>query len=187
MAKLRQQRQGAGNCGLRHIRIHGQLGDNASSPEEKLKPAVFVALFAIFPVTLLADENYGSLPMRELLDQCEAALENDPSSDAAKEIGEELLSREGVIFNLQDSTRGMICLEKIYEDEFAFDPPSGRFMKMSEAASVEGNRPERPQPGTMYERRLRSACYAKLSEDEFTALTEPLCADFFKSEGLSGQ
>lgn len=152
-----------------------------------MKPVIFIALLATLPAPLLADENYSSLPMRELLDQCEAVLESDPSSETAQEIGEELLNREGVIFNLQDSTRGMACLGKIYEDEFAFDPPSGRFMKMSEAASVEGNRPERPQPGTMYERRLRSACYAKLSEDEFTALTEPLCADFFKAEGLSSQ
>lgn len=152
-----------------------------------MKPAIFIALLATFPAPLLAAEDYNSLPMRALLDQCEAEIGNNPSSETATEIGKELLSREGVIFNLQDSTRGMACLEKIYQDEFAFDPPSGRFMRMSEATSVEGDRPERPQPGTMYERRLRSACYAKLSEDEFTALTEPLCAGFFKSEGLSDQ
>ena len=152
-----------------------------------MKPVMFIALLAICPAPLLAEESYSGLSMRNLLDQCEVAVEKDPSGETAQQIGEELLNREGVIFNLQDSTRGMTCLENIYEDEFAFDPPSGRFMKMSEAASVEGNRPERPQPGTMYERRLRSACYAKLSEDEFTALTEPLCADLFKAEGLSGQ
>lgn len=153
-----------------------------------MKWAIFAALLAGLPAPLLADEQYGSLAMRELLDQCEAAVDQDSSSDAAKGIGEELLSREGVIFNLRDSSRGMACLEKIYEEEFAFDPPSGRFMRMSEASSsVDGVRPERPNPGAMYERRLRSACYGKLAEDEFTALTEPLCANIFKSEGFAGE
>ncbi|RMC32469.1 hypothetical protein [Paracoccus alkanivorans] len=152
-----------------------------------MKLAIFVAVLAGLPAPLLADEHYGSLPMRELLDQCEAAVKEDPSGNVAKGAGEALLDREGVIFNLRDSSRGMACLEEIYGEEFAFDPPSGRFMRMSETIPVEGARPERPNPGKMYERRLRAACYGKLAEDEFAALTEPLCAKIFKSEGLSDE
>lgn len=132
-----------------------------------------------------------------LVNQCLQAFDRaDPKGEG---IATELASREGMQLPPEARFQGMKCLKLYFGERFFFDPVRGAFI--SEVEERQANRERSEQRAVMeelaaestrrsallravYEKRLRAACVAKLQEDEFEALTEPLCAEIFKRHGF---
>lgn len=133
-----------------------------------------------------------------LVEQCLRA--SDRADPQGQRIATELASREGVQLPAEARFQGMKCLKLYFGERFFFDPVRGAFISETEERQVMRERSEQQAAmeemsaeyrrrsallRAVYERRLRAACVAKLQEDEFEALTEPLCAEVFKRHGFS--
>lgn len=138
--------------------------------------------------------NGSAYSPEELIDKC---LSSEPSDTHI--YAQELASRNEMKIVPEVRFKGMRCLSNFFGERFFFEPQAGAFVTQAQeqallkeradrraaieelaAASVEREKKRRFE----YFKRLKSSCYDMLSEDEFTALTQPLCAEIFKEFGF---
>ncbi|WP_206540659.1 hypothetical protein [Leisingera sp. ANG-M6] len=133
----------------------------------------------------------------ELVELCVRAFEQNNTAKGS--YAEALAAQEGMTLIPEVRFQGMKCLKQHFGERFFFDPDRGVFISESEEQRVlnenaarraaldelrEEAEVQRALRRAKYEKRLRAACYDKLQEDEFIALTQPLCAEIFTIHGF---
>jgi hypothetical protein len=163
-----------------------------------LFPRVLLISLMFLPGWARADDRpLDKLLPIELVERCVKAFDDD---DPQREnYAEELLARDGLQLLPKFRFQGMKCLKQQFGGRFFFDPERGTFVseeseraKLREAAETKAFIDELREAVTArkaerqleYSRRLRAACLEKLQEDEFSALTQHLCAEVFVNHGF---
>ena len=178
--------------------------------KSKLKKLVFAMFAIILPITTEADEADSILENTNPLEVIEECLQAISSGQDISHLAESLSKMSGLNLVPDERFRGMKCLSTYFGEAFYFDIE--RLMFISDSEEKERLRPELEEKAELerklaerrdflermeaeemnsaimrkveYQKRLLEACDEKLIVDPFLALTQPLCAEIFLSNGF---